>query len=101
MELSSIHKPAGKKLLRISAELSPDGTITAIVITGDFFMHPEEALSGLEKSLIGARLSDAEDVKARTEAFFKRTGTLIPGMIPLDFSDAVLKLKEDEVGSGK
>jgi len=91
-ELSSIHKPAGKKLLRVNASVSPEGRISRIVITGDFFMHPEMAVRGLEESIIGAKLSDSEDVKSRIDAFFKSTGTLIPGMSPSDFSDAVLKL---------
>jgi len=91
-ELSSIHKPAGKKMLRVNASVSSEGRISRITITGDFFMHPEEAVRGLEEAIIGAKLMDSEDVRLRVDAFFKSTGTVIPGMSPSDFSDAVLKL---------
>ncbi|HEX2107265.1 MAG TPA: lipoate protein ligase C-terminal domain-containing protein [Nitrososphaera sp.] len=33
-----------------------ENTINRIIITGDFFLYPEEALETLETSLIGTRL---------------------------------------------
>ena len=33
-----------------------ENTINRIIITGDFFLYPEEALETLETGLIGARL---------------------------------------------
>jgi hypothetical protein len=43
----SIYKVPGGKLLKI--KLTPsEGRIRAIVIKGDFFLHPEETLIALE-----------------------------------------------------
>lgn len=66
-------KVKGGKLLRVRLWSAPDShekpCISALSITGDFFMHPEEALETLEAALIGAPLT-AEALYPRIEAFF-------------------------------
>ncbi len=61
MKVLAVGKPAGCKLLRISAELSrlPGGAILleSISIHGDFFAIPEEKFEDLEKRLGGHELS--------------------------------------------
>jgi lipoate-protein ligase A len=47
------------KLVCISVECS-EGKTTSVKITGDFFLHPEEALERIENSLIGIS-SDIEE----------------------------------------
>jgi len=44
-------KVSGGKLLRVQIEGS--GKISSIKITGDFFLHPEEALTQIETALCG------------------------------------------------
>ncbi len=54
--ISLDYKVPGGKLIRLSAEL--DGSkIVKISINGDFFLHPEEKISDLEKVLAGKQLS--------------------------------------------
>lgn len=54
-------KIPGGKLVCVEIE-ARDGRISSLRITGDFFLHPEEALAGLERSIIGkpASLSERE-----------------------------------------
>jgi lipoate-protein ligase A len=45
------------KLIRVMLEYDEtENTINRIIITGDFFLYPEEALETLETGLIGTRL---------------------------------------------
>jgi len=60
-------KVAGGKLVRLELEL--DGPcIRRAKITGDFFMHPEDALKEIEGALTGIQLSTSEaDISERIE----------------------------------
>lgn len=52
-------KVAGGKLVRL--ELEHDGSrILRAKITGDFFLHPEDALGEMEKSLAGMQINASE-----------------------------------------
>lgn len=70
-------KVSGGKLLRIHIEGS-NNKIQHIAITGDFFLHPEEALNSIEKSLEGMTFDtsvndyaeDIAEVLYQTEANF-------------------------------
>lgn len=70
---SADYKVKGGKLLRVRLWTVPEShgvpCITALSITGDFFMHPEEALETLEAALVGASLTK-EALSPRIEAFF-------------------------------
>lgn len=52
MEYIATTKVAGGKLLRVKCDVEKE-TLSGISLTGDFFMHPEEGVSELEKALIG------------------------------------------------
>lgn len=84
------HKAA--KMIRVTAELRED-EILDLLITGDFFMIPEDSLPRLEEMLKGARLNQGELLK-RVEAFYRETGVQTPGLKPQDFVDALMKLRE-------
>jgi len=84
------HKAA--KLIRVRAELQGQ-EIQDISITGDFFMMPEETILHLEAALKGTRLEEAE-LEKRISRLFRETGVQIPGMVPRDFVEAILKLRE-------
>jgi lipoate---protein ligase len=53
-------KISGGKMLAVEAEVSGQA-ITRVKITGDFFLHPEDALLALEKSLTGINAGTGED----------------------------------------
>lgn len=52
--LVATKKVAGGKLLRVKAHIDPEhGVVESVQLTGDFFLHPEEVIGVLEKSLSG------------------------------------------------
>lgn len=56
-ESSNVYK--SQKLIRVFLRYDEDhNTIHSISITGDFFIHPEEALERLEADLVGAKLDE-------------------------------------------
>ena len=70
--LSADYKAPGGKLLRVRLTVSRHTTppvITSFRLTGDFFMHPEDALLDLEDDLVGAPL-EATALRERVQAFF-------------------------------
>ena len=66
MKIEAVGKPAGCKLLRISAELTEpvddDCVVGAISIRGDFFAIPEEKFEMAESRLRGTALGKIGDV---------------------------------------
>lgn len=53
----AVHTAKLEKMVRIRLNYSSQSrTIISIRITGDFFMHPEDAIEGLEMGLRGADL---------------------------------------------
>ena len=51
MHLQAETKVPGGKLVRLHAEV--DAAIRRIRISGDFFLHPEEAIEHIEEALVG------------------------------------------------
>ncbi len=92
---SADYKVKGGKLLRVRLWIAPDiqrtPRITALTITGDFFMHPEEALEMLEAALIGAPLT-VEGLRPRIEAFFAGDVQVIGADVD-DFVQLLLAVK--------
>ncbi len=80
------------KLIRIRAEMMGH-EITSAQIRGDLFVIPKEAVSTLEKMLVGVRLEDDELMNA-IEKFYEVTKAQTPGIDGLDFKDAFMKLRE-------
>ena len=76
--LSADYKVEGGKLLRVrltttSEDEGSEGgtrTIASITLTGDFFMHPEDAVEDLEARLTGAPL-ERNALRARVQAFYE------------------------------
>jgi lipoate-protein ligase A len=77
------YKVSGGKLIRVRVRYRGD-VIESVNFYGDFFMHPEEAIEELEKSLSGKRLDEAE----RTILSFFDDVELI-GAKPDDFINAL------------
>jgi len=76
-------KVPGGKLLAAETSVD-DGCLTEVKLTGDFFMHPEEAIEKLEEALTGIRILDASIDEAVMGFFGDRTILLI-GASPRDF----------------
>jgi len=74
-------KVPGGKLLAAETEVE-DGRLVRVKITGDFFMHPEEAIEGLENALTGIPANAIEDA---VEGFFRDNPVDLLGASPGDF----------------
>jgi len=80
-----------KKLIRITAELVGD-EVRDLMLSGDFFMIPEDGLPKLESALNGAHL-DRDGILKRVRAVYERDAIRTPGIGPEDFAEAMMKLK--------
>jgi len=63
----AVLKVEGGKMLRVMARLE-GGRITGPLVTGDFFLHPEEAILRLEAALDGLPPEPAVLLSAATDA---------------------------------
>ena len=82
------YKVQGGKLIRIQLGVQAD-RISQIKITGDFFMHPEELIDELEKTLIGETL-DKQNLIRCIAAFMEKNGVVLLGALPEDFAKCIL-----------
>jgi len=82
-----------KKMIRVTAEIA-SGRIADILISGDFFIIPEQVLPKLERSVINAAL-DPVELEARIQNFYAETSVQIPGIEPKDLVDAIMRLKNN------
>jgi lipoate-protein ligase A len=83
-------KVEGGKMLRARGEVS-DGRIASVTITGDFFLHPEEAIESLETALAGAR-HDREVLLAVVAN--ELAGATLVGAADDDIVDLLMMLSE-------
>ena len=67
-----------------------ENTINRIIITGDFFLYPEEALETLETGLIGTRL-ERKTLKQEIDNFLDNTE--VYGFDSTSLTDAILGCK--------
>ena len=63
-------------MLKLFLEVK-EGRIDTIKITGDFFVHPEEAIEELEKQLCGVGIADVEQV---VHTFFEQRDVEMVGL---------------------
>lgn len=87
--MESDYKVPGGKLIRLRADVE-GSVIKDIRITGDFFLHPEDRISGLEKDLAGKRL-DRVTLQHIVESSLKGCETV--GFSPEDLVEALLRLQ--------
>ena len=82
------YKVEGGKLIKVQLKLEDD-KIKEAKITGDFFLHPEELIDELEKTLEGSEIN--EDVLAdHIKAFIKRNKAVLLGVTPEDFAKCIV-----------
>lgn len=82
-----IHKVPNGKLLKVFLDIQ-DNTIKEIKITGDFFVHPEEAVEELEKQLQGVSINN---VKHTIDAFFQQNEIEMVGLTKESLIEAMSK----------
>lgn len=80
---------APKGLIKVEVELAGD-KISRILISGDFFMYPEDALERLEQALIGSKV-DRKSLMDRVENFFDSSGARTPMVEPEHWVEAILR----------
>ena len=73
-------------LIRATTEVR-DSVITAVSISGDFFIYPEEAVTALEEALVGLR---EDEVEGAIAAFYAERGVESPGVEPADFARVIV-----------
>lgn len=78
-----------KKMIRVTAEVA-FGKIRDILISGDFFMVPENALPKLEEALTDSPLEKKALLK-RVKRFYEETKVQVPGIEPKDFVEAIMR----------
>ena len=83
-------KVSGGKLLRVKSIFGE--RVESVQLTGDFFLHPEESVSLLEKSLEGLPASNNPEVflKHISEALQKNNIQLI-GISPEDIVETLIQ----------
>jgi hypothetical protein len=69
-------KVTGGKLIRVQCTVDR-GVVENVVITGDFFLHPEDGIQELEKELVMLRA--------------RGKGYVLVGAAPEDFAKAVVE----------
>lgn len=87
------YKVKGGKLIKVELR-KKDGKIDFIKITGDFFMHPEELIEDLERTLIGCSLNEAE-IAETIKNFIKKHEVSLLGAAPEDFAKCIIKAGGD------
>lgn len=80
-----VHKAPGG-LIRGDVEMT-EGTISSVVLSGDFFFFPAEKLGDLERQLVG---KEAEEVEETIADFYAEQSIESPGVEPSDFARVVV-----------
>jgi lipoate-protein ligase A len=86
MVCEASHK--AEKLIRITLE-TVNGRISDILISGDFFYEPEEALGELEEELKGMKIRK-KVLTQKIEEFFEKKGVQTAGVTAKDFVEAII-----------
>ena len=72
-------KVPGGKLVRVKVDF--DKTINSLQITGDFFLHPEDALEEMEKNVIGADVNvDDRFLKNKLDEVIQKHKVMLVGV---------------------
>lgn len=91
MNKKIVHKVPQGKMLRIEADIK-DSVIKRIKITGDFFIHPEEAITEIEDFLTGRPLPGIGEVLA---GFLEEKNIRVIGFNPSDLELALARQEPD------
>ncbi|MEM3364199.1 MAG: lipoate protein ligase C-terminal domain-containing protein [Candidatus Micrarchaeia archaeon] len=84
-------KVRGGKLVRVDVQFM-EGRIASIRITGDFFMHPEDAIIEIERRMVGLHKDNIAEGVAEV---FSSVNAEIVGFTPSDISDMISEAIDD------
>ncbi len=90
-------KVVGGKLFRISVLLERDGQdcfMKQLTILGDFFMHPEESIEGLEEA-VRIAYDNGQDLNVAILRYVAQNAVTLYGGSSVDLSAAVLDAVDD------
>lgn len=88
MKGSATRKITGGKMVRVDVEY--DDTIKSVVISGDFFLYPEEFIGAIEQSLVGASVKETNiHFKNRIEDCIGRKRVQLVGFSTDDLAEVV------------
>ncbi len=87
MHLRSEYKVKGGKLIKVILKVE-GGLIREAMVAGDFFLYPEEAINGIERSLIGLSVDSMEVDRVLADAV-KAAGAELLGVSVKDIATAV------------
>jgi len=79
-------------LIRATLEIDDLEKIVDILLSGDFWMYPKEALKELENTLIGCKINEKE-ILTTIHDFYKATNIKTPGILPEHFVKTILSAK--------
>jgi lipoate-protein ligase A len=83
-------KVSGGKLIKV--RVSFDEEIRKVEISGDFFLHPEEAIESLEEALVGIRIpTTEEEVRGRLDTAIDALGTKLIGFSSQDLARSLIE----------
>ena len=80
---------ASKGLIRVKIQVE-NKKLTSIIISGDFFMYPEDGLWKLENNLVGTSINKTK-ILSKIRRFYEETNLLTPGVNPEDFMEAIMR----------
>jgi len=90
---------APKGVIKAEVELSGD-RISRVLISGDFFMYPEEAIEQLERVLVGVE-ADREKLLAVVRNFYDWSGVRTPAVRPEHWAEAILRAARSKSRGGQ
>lgn len=93
MTLHGEYKVPGGKLVKVDFEIA-DGRLRDVVISGDFFLYPEEALDDLRSGLEGLQAGSDQNTIAASVRDQVRPGTDLIGTSPEAIAGAVWQALE-------
>jgi lipoate-protein ligase A len=85
-------KISGGKLVCVEVWADGDRLVSRVRISGDFFLHPEDAIDALESSLVGLPLgSDPKRIEDAIRDSLGKQGAVFIGVAPSDLARLFIK----------
>jgi hypothetical protein len=86
------YKVPGGKLIRLKLKLEGN-RIVSIQILGDFFLHPEETIYEIERSLVGLEVQHEQLLASMRNTVRNHSAELVGASLE-DFAQAILRASE-------
>ncbi|MFZ3166314.1 MAG: hypothetical protein WA130_01780 [Candidatus Methanoperedens sp.] len=78
------------KIVKVEVEVEVDDVIKKLRITGDFFLHPEEVMDDIEKSMVGLKKDVSFDtIVLKIQNIVKDHNTQMIGISPESIAEVL------------